>query len=103
MRPRDPTPWPRTPVLGGLLVLALAGIVIWVALCAWSFGSLPRRRATLGTVLALAPCLANIAAAARSTLARSGAMPLNEFVETYVRFRHPHHYDPSSWPIERRD
>ena len=26
-------------------------------------------------------------------------MPLGEFVDLYVRLRHPHHYDPSSWPI----
>jgi hypothetical protein len=26
-------------------------------------------------------------------------MPLDEFIALYVRLRHPHHYDPSSWPI----
>ena len=25
-------------------------------------------------------------------------MPLDQFVDIYVRLRHPHHYDPSSWP-----
>jgi hypothetical protein len=25
-------------------------------------------------------------------------MRLSEFVDLYVRLRHPHHYDPSSWP-----
>ena len=25
-------------------------------------------------------------------------MPLMEFVDLYVRLRHPHHYDPSTWP-----
>ncbi len=26
-------------------------------------------------------------------------MPLPDFVQLYVKLRHPHHYDPASWPI----
>jgi hypothetical protein len=32
-------------------------------------------------------------------LARSNKLPLHEFVDLYVHLRHPHHYDPPSWPI----
>src|SRR5438874_69724 len=28
-----------------------------------------------------------------------GGVSLAEFVDLYVRLRHPHHYDPSSWPM----
>jgi hypothetical protein len=53
----------------------------------------------LGSVLALAPCLANIAFAAILGLRhRAGALSLGEFVDLYVRLRHPHHYDPRAWP-----
>jgi hypothetical protein len=43
--------------------------------------------------------MTNVAYAAGSKLTRSGAMPLDQFVDLYVRLRHPHHYDPSTWPI----
>ncbi|MGB7159747.1 MAG: DUF6798 domain-containing protein [Tepidisphaeraceae bacterium] len=55
-------------------------------------------RWAIGSALAIVPCAINIAFALRSKMASSDAMPLADFVELYVRLRHPHHYDPSSWP-----
>src|SRR5205823_2586160 len=48
---------------------------------------------------ALGPCILNVLAAASYTLRASGGMPLKEFVDIYVHLRHPHHYDPRSWPV----
>jgi hypothetical protein len=53
----------------------------------------------VGTVLLLALSSLSIAPAVRTVLSRTASMPLREFVELYVRLRHPHHYDPSSWPV----
>lgn len=56
-------------------------------------------RIALASSLALLPSGVNVFIAVRAKLSRSGALPLNEFVDLYVRLRHPHHYQPSSWPI----
>jgi hypothetical protein len=37
--------------------------------------------------------------ALHSTFGDTTSMPLHDFVALYVRLRHPHHYDPSSWPV----
>ncbi|MCS7033830.1 MAG: hypothetical protein NZ561_07525, partial [Phycisphaerae bacterium] len=42
---------------------------------------------------------ANLAPAVQAKLSRPGGMPLSEFVDLYVKLRHPHHYDPASWPF----
>mgnify|MGYP006180698971 CR=1 FL=1 len=34
-----------------------------------------------------------------ATWQRTGRMPLDDFIELYVRLRHPHHYEPLSWPV----
>jgi hypothetical protein len=95
------------------LNFAVVGAVMWVVLCAWE-GYTPKRTTlppalslstgrgravALGSVLALGPAMVNIFMAASAKLQRSGSMPLGEFVDLYVRLRHPHHYDPSSWPV----
>jgi hypothetical protein len=69
-----------------------------VGLCAWP----PRRwdkRIAIASVISLLPSMLNIAFAAKLTFSRSGAMPLDQFVQIYVRLRHPHHYDPATWPL----
>jgi len=58
-----------------------------------------RQRLLLASVFALLPCLINIAIAARLKLGMADTMPLKEWLDLYVRFRHPHHYDPRSWPV----
>jgi hypothetical protein len=92
---------------------AVVGSLMWVALCGGELlGS--RKRLNLppagsgswragallgGSLLALAPSAINIAMAAQVKLQQTAVLPLEEFVNLYVRFRHPHHYDPSSWPV----
>lgn len=58
------------------------------------------RRATLrGWLAAILPSLLNIAMGAILQLKRGGKMPFDRFIQIYVKFRHPHHYDPRSWPL----
>ena len=92
---------------------AVVGVVMWVTLCLWDVHmnrttthsldrSLSRGRArqiVIGSLLALGPAMLNILLAAGAKVQRGGSMPLAEFVDLYVRLRHPHHYDPASWPI----
>lgn len=59
----------------------------------------PIRGRTWGTLALFALCLPNIIPAARIALTGHHGLQLNNFVDLYVRLRHPHHYDPSSWPI----
>jgi hypothetical protein len=40
-----------------------------------------------------------IPAARVAVMTQQHHMALGDFVNLYVRLRHPHHYDPSSWPI----
>jgi hypothetical protein len=78
---------------------ALIGIGLWIVLLVSPRQLLRSRALIVGTVAALLPSMINIALAARLKLARSGTLPLDQFVDLYVRLRHPHHYDPSTWPI----
>jgi hypothetical protein len=55
--------------------------------------------AILGLALILLFSLPSLLPAARMALAHVPKMPLKEFVDLYVHLRHPHHYDPLSWPI----
>jgi len=78
------------------LNFAVVGCGIWIALVALSGGF--SRRMLVASLLALAPSILNI------TIAASGIRPgtsiaLADFVDLYVRLRHPHHYDPTSWPV----
>jgi hypothetical protein len=52
----------------------------------------------VGTALLIGLCAPAILPAVKSVLAKTASLPLPEFVSLYVRLRHPHHYDPSSWP-----
>jgi hypothetical protein len=81
------------------LNFALIGSGLWIVLILWPPIVMPRRTMLIGSALALIPSALNVAYAAQSKLTRSGAMALDQFVDLYVRLRHPHHYDPSTWPI----
>ena len=70
---------------------ALVSPIVWLAIH-W------RARAWFGAVAAIVPAVINIGFALQATASRSAAMPLAEFVALYVKLRHPHHYDPASWP-----
>ena len=97
---------------------------LWVALVGWAWLSRerserrdhgsdlpksepgPRRslrsrlngRVLVGSALALVPSTLNVALALPSKLDLRESMPLDRFVDLYVRLRHPHHYDPGAWP-----
>lgn len=73
----------------------------WVMLGVWEVRKRPgpKKPLIIGTLLLFIPALINILHAAGAKLGRSGSMPLDEFVDLYVHFRHAHHYDPSSWPV----
>jgi hypothetical protein len=52
----------------------------------------------IGSALLIGLSAPAILPAAKSVLAKTASLPLAEFVSLYVRLRHPHHYDPTSWP-----
>ncbi len=87
---------------------AIVGIGLWSAMVAWELWRPTNGGARqpwlakgwlIGTALAFVPSLINIGLALNAKMTRSSAMPLSEFVDIYVRLRHPHHYDPSTWPL----
>ena len=57
------------------------------------------RSRLLGALMLLTLSLPNVLPAVRTALAQTDKLPLSEFVALYVRLRHPHHYDPSTWPV----
>ncbi|HTL31407.1 MAG TPA: DUF6798 domain-containing protein, partial [Tepidisphaeraceae bacterium] len=74
---------------------ALVAVGLWIALTIWSGRG---TRYWLATAIVLIPCLVNIAIVARIKLAHGDGMPLKDFIDLYVRLRHPHHYELQSWP-----
>ncbi|HYE18347.1 MAG TPA: DUF6798 domain-containing protein [Tepidisphaeraceae bacterium] len=74
--------------------------------CGVGFAAQPRvsrvsryRAWILGGLLIALLSAPNLLPALRTILAGHAKLPLAEFVDLYVRTRHPHHYDPLSWPI----
>jgi hypothetical protein len=85
---------------------AIVGMGLWFGLMAWNFrfGGRPVRRPwkgiAAGTVALVALCIPSVVTAARAAVVGAGhSMSLAEFVDLYVRLRHPHHYDAASWPV----
>jgi len=82
---------------------AVAAIGGWCGLVALSYliKTTPRlsgRALLVGTLFMLAGAFPNIIHALPGALKqRHAGMPLAQFIELYVRIRHPHHYDPSRW------
>jgi hypothetical protein len=76
---------------------ALAGIVLWAGASIFEGRRGFTRAWWLGTVALFALSAMQIVPAARVVLARSGKLPLDEFVDLFVRLRHPHHFDPRAW------
>lgn len=94
--------------LAGLFHLnhAIVGVGLWGAMILWELWRPTNQHAPrpttgwlIGTALAVFPAAINIGFALKATMTQSSAMPLAEFVDLYVRLRHPHHYDPSTWPL----
>jgi hypothetical protein len=83
-------------------LFAILLFTVFVSLDAWrdrTIKSILKPRAFLVALLVCIPSLINIANAAVSKWQHSAVIPLDDFINIYVRFRHPHHYDPSSWPL----
>lgn len=53
----------------------------------------------IGTLLVLGISIGNIVVAAMAVWSQTRTLPMDEYVNLYVRLRHPHHYDPSTWPV----
>ncbi|MEL7239005.1 MAG: DUF6798 domain-containing protein, partial [Planctomycetota bacterium] len=96
--------WPTATLLGAAGVMhlnyALVGAGLWGVIAIWSWwrGEASFKSLAGPTVAAWLPCLANIGLALPAKLQASGGMPLGEFLDLYVFFRHAHHYAPSTWP-----
>jgi hypothetical protein len=105
--------WIDGRVLSPAILLGLAGLVhlndavfclgLWLVLVLWekvrpTDRSSPRPKLAVATLIVLGLCLINIIPAFYAAESRQHVMPLSAFVDLYVRLRHPHHYDPSSWP-----
>ena len=88
--------------------------VLWVAMMAWDAWDTFRGRLepvynarlfqwlngtkVLATLIAIVPAAVAILLALNAMPKGGERLPLGEFVDLYVRVRHPHHYDPMSWP-----
>ncbi len=96
---------------------ALVAIGLWGALNAWrmwdtwrtthhrgwaalreTLHSQNTRGFVIGTILVLGISIGNILIALMAVWSQTKTLPMDEFVDLYVRLRHPHHYDPSTWP-----
>jgi len=53
----------------------------------------------VGTILVVGLSLVSVLPVIRQVPARSYQLPLNDFLDLYVRLRHAHHYDPRAWSI----
>ena len=76
---------------------ALAGIGLWAGASLLEGRGVTGRKWWLGTAALLGLCAVQVVPAAGVVLKRSGKLPTREFVDLFVRLRHPHHFDPVSW------
>jgi hypothetical protein len=53
----------------------------------------------VGTIVVIGLSLVSVFPVIRQVPARSYQLPLNDFLDLYVRLRHAHHYDPRAWSI----
>ena len=79
---------------------AIVAGVLWFALTVWNVirkEAVPRRAWLVGSTSLVILSLVSVIPALWVVMSRTSQMPLAEFVDLYVRLRHPHHYDPLSW------
>lgn len=78
---------------------ALMGLGLWGALSAIECIRRGRlgSRWWIGSIVLVMLSAPAIIPAVRTVLERSGTIPLHEFVDLFVRLRHPHHFHPLSW------
>jgi hypothetical protein len=81
---------------------ALLALVFWPAAILFQ----PKHRlftrpldAVAGFALILLLALPNLVPAFQAAFGGVAKIPLKEFVDLYVHLRHPHHYDPLTWPL----
>jgi hypothetical protein len=93
---------------------AVVAPVIWLAILFWDAWDTLRGRLEpvhdpvvfqslnwtkiFSTLVALVPAGVSILLALRAMPQTGAKLPLQEFLDLYVHLRHPHHYDPLSWP-----
>jgi hypothetical protein len=75
----------------------LAGVGLWAGATLLEGRGVITRKWWLGTAALLALCAVQVVPAAGVVANRSGKLPTREFVDLFVRLRHPHHFDPMSW------
>ena len=78
---------------------AIVALGFWALASVLKWNRKSHATSLLTFVLILLLALPNIFPAAQLTLSHAPKLPLSEFVQLYVKLRHPHHYDPLSWPI----
>jgi hypothetical protein len=76
---------------------ALAGIGLWAGASLFEGRRNFTRGWVIGSAALIALCALQIVPALRIVLTRTGKLPLAEFVDLFVRLRHPHHFDPRAW------
>jgi len=77
---------------------AVAGIGLWAGATLLEGGRTIRHKQWwVGSVAVIALSALQIVPAARVVLNRSAKLPTGEFVDLFVRLRHPHHFDPTQW------
>ena len=78
---------------------AIMGMILWPILAFVSIRSNNARWRDVAIAALALVCLCSISIvpAVGPIFERRGNLPLREFVDYYVRVRHPHHYDPSTW------
>jgi hypothetical protein len=76
---------------------ALAGLGLWGGATLLEGRRVLGRSWWVGGATTLLLSAVQVVPAAGVVLSRSGGLPLNEFVDLFVRLRHPHHFDPRAW------
>ncbi|MEM8872845.1 MAG: DUF6798 domain-containing protein [Planctomycetota bacterium] len=81
---------------------AVVGVGAWGIYLVWRLGFARGdwRPLAWATLAAWGPCLLNIIPALIGKAQTDDLrIPLDEYVDLYVKLRHPHHYHPVSWPV----
>ncbi len=81
-----------------LMLIGFWGLFTLLSLSRKQRDAVPARF-LIATLIAMTPCLINVAIAAKSALSQTAKIPIDEFVQLYVKLRHPHHYDAMHWPL----
>jgi hypothetical protein len=79
---------------------AVVGPLVWGMMMGEQY--LSRRKFdrwwAIGSVAAVGLAAVCIGPVFREVVSKSNVLPMEEFLDLYVRLRHPHHYEPGRWP-----